>query len=60
MIVQLLQMQRLICMRNNAQMRLFNAWNNYDEIGALQASFQLKMINAQLDALKGQKLDTYM
>ena len=60
MIIQLLQMQRLICMRNNAQMRLFNAWNNYDEIGALQASFQLKMINAQLDALKGQKLDTYM
>ena len=60
MIVQLLQMQRLIYMRNNVQMRLFNAWNNYDEIGALQASFQLKMINAQLDALKGQKLDTYM
>ena len=55
MLVRLLEQQRLIFQRNNAQMRLFQAWNNWDELGALQASFELKCINSQLDSLKEQE-----
>lgn len=55
MLVRLIQQQRLIIARNNAQMRLFNAWTNWNELGALAASFELKCINSQLDSLH--KLD---
>ena len=55
MLIRLLEQQRLIFQRNNAQMRLLQAWNNWDELGALQTSFELKCINSQLDSLH--KLD---
>ena len=55
MLIRLLETQRLICQRNNAQMRLFQSWNNWNELGVLQASLELKCINSQLDSLR--KLD---
>lgn len=56
--IRLLTIQNLICQRNLAQMRLFQSMNNWDELGILQSSLELKCIKTQLDSLQGKKLDT--
>ena len=56
--IRLLTIQNLIYQRNLAQMKLFQSMNNWDELGVLQSSLELKCIKAQLDSLQGKKLDT--
>lgn len=56
--IRLLTIQNLICQRNLAQMKLFQSMNNWDDLGILQSSLELKYIKAQLDSLQGKKLDT--
>lgn len=56
--IRLLTIQNLICQRNLAQIRLFQSMNNWDELGILQSSLELKCIKTQLDSLQGKKLDT--
>lgn len=56
--IKLFTIQRLIYERSNAQMRLFHAWDTWNELEASQASFELKCIDAQLNELQGKKLNT--
>ena len=56
--IRLLTIQNLVCQRNLAQIRLFQSMNNWDELGILQSSLELKCIKTQLDSLQGKKLDT--